>query len=127
MKILFVCVENACRSQMAEGIFNYLAKNKHKAFSAGISIAKEVNPLAIEVLKEIGIDISRNKPKLIIPEVVKNMDKIISMGCIKGCPPVKIDQDWRIDDPKGGRIDKFRKVRKEIFEKVEKLIRGLEK
>lgn len=131
MKILFVCVENACRSQMAEGIFNHLAKGKHKAFSSGISLAKEVNPLAIKVMAEIDIDISEQKPRLLNPEIVKDVDKVISMGCIPphqkqnfwcggidGCPAVKIDEDWSIEDPKGKSIEKFREVRDIIYKRI---------
>lgn len=118
MKILFVCVENACRSQMAEGIFNHLARGEHKAFSAGTSLAKEVNPLAIKVMAEIGIDVSKQKPKLLNPEMIKDIDKVVSMGCIDDCPAVKVDEDWSIEDPKGKGIEKFREVRDIIYKKV---------
>lgn len=138
MKILFVCVENACRSQMAEGIFNHLAKGKlrktfgllrgkHKAFSAGTSIAKEVNPLAIKVMKEIGIDIHLKKPKLVNPQMVKQTDIVISMGCLDSCIPIKIDENWAIEDPKGREIGKFREIREIIFQKVKDLIQRIEK
>jgi len=127
MKILFVCVENACRSQIAEGIFNYSAKDKHKAFSAGISIAREANPLVIKVMEEIGIDISGQKPKLIDLEMVKDMDKVISMGCIDGCPTIRIDENWEIEDPKDKGIEKFRKIREIIYRKVKDLIQRLDR
>ncbi len=126
MKILFVCVENACRSQMAEGIFNHLAEGRHKGFSIGTSIAEEVDPSAIKVMKEINIDISKNEPKSLIPEMVKNVDRIISMGCINGCPLVKIDEDWEIGNPKDGGIEKFREVREIIYQKVKDLIQRLD-
>jgi arsenate reductase len=126
-KILFICVENACRSQMAEGIFNHLAKGKHKAFSAGTSVAKDVNHLVIEVMKEIGIDILKNTPKVLTPEMTKNMDRSISMGCINGCPLVKIDEDWAIEDPKDKGIEKMREARKIIYQKVKDLIQRLER
>lgn len=127
MKILFVCVENACRSQIAEGIFNHLAKGKHKAFSAGISLAKEINPLAIKVMQELGIDISGQEPKMIDLRSAKDIDKVISMGCIDNCPAIKIDQDWGIEDPKGKGIEKFRQVRDIIYQKVKDLIQRLER
>lgn len=126
MKILFVCVENACRSQMAEGIFNHLVKGKHNAFSAGVSLAGRVNPLAIEVMGEIGIDVSNQKPKLIDIETVKDMDKAISMGCIDSCPAIKIDKNWEIEDPKDKGIEKFREVREIICQKVKDLIQRIE-
>lgn len=126
MKILFICVENACRSQMAEGVFNHLAKGEHEAFSAGISTAEEVNPLAVKVMEEIGIDISDQKPKLIDLEMVTDMDKVISMGCIDKCPSVKIDEDWEIKDPKGKGIEKFRQAREMIYQKVKESIQRLD-
>ncbi len=99
MKILFVCVENACRSQMAEGIFNHLVKGRHQAFSAGTSLAKGVNPLAIKVMEEIGIDITHQRPKLLDREMIKNMDMVISMGCIDNCPTVRIRTSDFIGEP----------------------------
>ncbi len=130
MKILFVCVENACRSQMAEGIFNHLAKGGHLGVSGGISPDRKMNPLSITVLKEIDIDISHNKPKLISPDILKGVDKIISMGCIQGCSAVRIDEDWKIEDPKGkgkGKgIEKFREVRDAIYKKVKDLVERIE-
>lgn len=125
-KILFVCLENACRSQMAEGIFNHLAKARHKAFSAGISLAKEISPLAIKVMQELGIDITQQKPKLLDLEMIKNMDMVISMGCIDNCPAVKIDENWGIEDPKDKGIEKFREVREIIYQRVKDLIQRLD-
>lgn len=126
MKILFICVENACRSQMAGGIFNHLTRGRHKAFSSGISLAKEINPLAVGVMREIGIDISSQKPKMLDHKLAKEVDKVISMGCINECPGIKIDEDWRIGDPKGKAIDKFRQSRDAIYGKVEELIQRLD-
>ncbi len=126
MKILFVCVENACRSQIAEGIFNHLAKGKHKAFSAGTSLAKGVNPLVIKVMEEIGIDITQQRPELLDLKMTKNMGMVISMGCIDSCPTVKINENWGIEDPKGKEIEKFREAREIIYQKVKDLIQGLD-
>ncbi len=126
MKILFVCVENACRSQMAEAIFNHLVKGEHRAFSIGTSIAEEVNPLAIKVMKEMDIDISKNEPKLLNPEMVRNVDRIISMGCVNECPLVKIDEDWNIENPKDKGIEQFREVRETVYQKVKELIQRLD-
>jgi len=111
---------------MAEGIFNHLTKGRHKAFSAGISLAKEINPLAVEVMREIGVDISGQKPKMLDHKLAKEVDKVISMGCINGCPVIKIDEDWQIEDPKGKAIDKFRQVKDIIYSKVEELIQRLD-
>lgn len=125
-KILFICVENACRSQMAEGIFNHLAKGKYKALSAGTSITKQIDPLAIRVMREIKIDIAGQKPKLLDAKNVKDADRVISMGCIDNCPLVKADEDWGIEGPKGMGIEKFRQVRETIYQRVKGLIQRLE-
>lgn len=126
MKILFICVENACRSQMAEGVFNHLAKGEHEAFSAGASTVKEVNSLAIEVMKEIGIDITHQRPKLVKPKMVADVDTVISMGCLDSCISIKIDENWEIEDPKGKGIEKFREVREIIYQKVNDLLQRLD-
>jgi len=86
IKVLFVCVENSCRSQMAEAWFNMLAKGKAIASSAGTKPAKEVDLLAIKVMEEVGISMKNQKPKALTPEMVKNFDLIVTMGCIDTCP-----------------------------------------
>ena len=126
MKVLFLCAENACRSQIAEAIFRHLAGSGHSAFSAGTRLAKDIDPLAVEVLKEIGIDVAGQRPKLLTQEMAEQVDKVISMGCIEGCPLVKIDEDWAIEDPKGKGIEKFRQIRDEISEKVKSLLNNIE-
>lgn len=103
-----------------------MTESKHKAFSAGISLANKVDPLAIEVMKEIGIDISGQEPKMINLRLAKDADKVISMGCIDGCPAIKIDEDWEMEDPKGKGIEKFRQVRDIIYQKVKDLIQRLD-
>lgn len=123
-KVLFVCVENSCRSQMAKGFFNASAKQAI-ADSAGTQPAQKINPGAIEVMKEKGIDISTSIPKTITPEMNEKFDIIVTMGCIQSCPITPGDKtiEWKIDDPKGKDIAFFRQVRDQINEKVKKLIK----
>lgn len=126
--VLFVCVENSARSQMAEAFFNSLSKTS-KASSAGTRPAPNVNPTAIEVMREVGIDISRSKPKLLTLEMIKAADKVITMGCISGsiCPASIVEtEDWGIEDPSGKGIEKFREVRDIIKRKVKILLENLE-
>jgi len=120
--VLFVCVENSCRSQMAEAFFNSMAGGG--AESAGISPAEEVDKGAIEVMKEIGIDISGKKPKALVPEMNEKFDFIVTMGCIDGCPvtPREKTIEWNIEDPKGKSIEEYRKARDMIKQKVKKLV-----
>jgi len=130
--VLFVCIENACRSQMAEGFFNHLNQGKTRACSAGTQPASEINPLAIEVMKEVGIDISGQKPKILTEELIRSADKVVVMGCGADvqavCPTVSLEQveNWELEDPKGKPIEKFREVRDIIQKKVENLIKEME-
>jgi len=125
-KILFVCVENAGRSQMAEGFAKHYGKGKIEAISAGTIPSNEINPLVIQVMQEKGIDISVNKPKLINNQMVQDADTIIVMGCsAQGfCPAPLIDKviDWKIEDPKGKSLEKVREIREEIEKRVKDLI-----
>ena len=126
--VLFVCIENAGRSQMAEAIFNKYAKGRFKAVSAGTMPGKRVSPLVVEALKEIGINISGKKPKLVTSEMIKEADKIITMGCGADFCPVNFlpkVEDWELEDPKGRPIEKVREIRNEIQMKVETLIQVL--
>ena len=125
-KILFVCVENAGRSQMAEGFAKHYSNGKVEAISGGTMPSNEVNPIVIQVMAEKGIDISKNKPKLITTQMVQEADTIIVMGCsAQGfCPAPLLGKlaDWNIEDPKGKPLEKVREIRDEIEEKVRKLI-----
>ncbi len=125
-KVLFVCVENAGRSQMAEAFTKHYGKGKVEAVSAGTMPSKEVNPTVVQVMKEKGFDISQHKPKLINNQMVQEADVIIVMGCeAEGfCPAPLLNKvvDWRIEDPKGKSIEKVRQIRDEIESKVKKLI-----
>lgn len=128
-RILFVCVENAGRSQMAEAFAEYYGNNKVEATSAGTMPSNEVNPLVIQVMQEKGIDISKNKPKQITTQKVQEADTIIVMGCsAQGfCPAPLLNKvtDWNIEDPKGKPLEKVREIRDEIEKKVRKLVDDL--
>jgi len=112
---------------MAEAFFNKYAMGKTVAVSAGTRPANQVNPKAVEVMKEVGIDVSKQKPKLLTQEITKEADKIVTMGCDAGfCPAPHLKaEDWKIEDPSGKSLDKFREVRDEIKRKVEKLIKEI--
>jgi protein-tyrosine-phosphatase len=126
MKVLFVCVENAGRSQMAEAFAKTYGKGKVEATSAGTVPAEEVNPVVVQVMREKGIDLSGNKPKLVTNQMVQEADMIIVMGCsAQGfCPAPLLNKvvDWGIEDPKGKPLEKVREIRDEIERKVKKLI-----
>lgn len=129
-KILFVCVENAGRSQMAEAFANHYGKGKLVASSAGVMLAESINPVVVEAMKEKGIDISMNKPKLLTAKMAEESDKIITMGCSveKFCPAPLLKNviDWGLEDPKGKPIEKVRQIRNEIEKRVLKLISELQ-
>jgi protein-tyrosine-phosphatase len=125
-KILFVCVENAGRSQMAEAFAKHYGRGKIEAASAGTMPSKEVNPVVIQAMREIGIDISKNQPKLLNTQIAQEADVIIVMGCgAQGiCPAPLLNKvvDWELEDPKGKPIEKVREIRGEIEKRVKKLI-----
>jgi len=129
-RILFVCVENAGRSQMAEAFAKVHGKGKVEAISAGTIPAKEVNPDVVQVMREKGVDLSANKPKLIANQMVQEADVIIVMGCsAEGfCPAPLLNKvvDWQIEDPKGKPIERVREIRDEIENRVEKLISDID-
>lgn len=130
-KILFVCVENAGRSQMAEGFFRKFAPRGYEAQSAGTQPVAEINPIAIQAMKEVGIDISKQTPKLISDIIIKNSNKIVNMGCMDkdACPALFLDNvdDWNIPDPKEKPIEQVREIRDKIEHKVNELVSNLEK
>ena len=119
-KVLFVCVENACRSQLAEAISNHFFPHQLKAFSAGSSPGKEVNPKAIRSLKKMGV-VHEGKTKSISQAEGKEYDYIVGMGCGDACPTIPGAQilEWSIPDPKLFELKKFNKVRDMIKEKIE--------
>ncbi len=125
-KVLFVCIENSCRSQMAEALFNAMAKDA-RAESAGTNPADRVDDIAIEVMKEVGIDISNKKPRVLTQEMNEKFDVIVTMGCIDACPitPKEKTIEWNIPDPKGKGVKEYRRVRDELKEKIEHLLQEL--
>jgi arsenate reductase len=127
-KIAFICVENARRSQMAEGFAEALGREEVEVFSAGSSPSSQIDPLVIEVMKEKGIDLSDKRPKGLNELPPIEMDYLITMGCEETCPavPAKKIIEWEIPDPKGKPIDIFRKVRDLIEDKVRTLLKEME-
>jgi len=125
--VLFVCVHNAGRSQMAAGFMQHLAGEKVSVLSAGSAPKDSINPIAISAMAEVGIDIAHNQPKVLTVEAVKESDAVITMGCGDACPifPGKRYEDWVLEDPAGQSIDVVRKIRDEIKQKVEKLLAEL--
>ena len=123
--ILFVCIENAGRSQMAEGFFRKYAPEGFEPSSAGTKPISEINPLAIQVMNEIGIDISKQKPKDLSEDMIRSSDKIINMGCMDKnfCPTEFIPKviDWGIEDPKDKPIERVREIRDEIAGRIKEL------
>lgn len=126
MKILFVCVENAGRSQMAEAFAKSYGLGKIESASAGTIPAKEVNPMVVQVMREKGINISTNKPQLLDTKMLQEADVVVVMGCdAQGfCPAPLLKKviDWKLEDPKGKPLEKVRQIRNEIEKKVRKLI-----
>ena len=127
--VLFVCVGNSGRSQMAEAFFNELARGGAKAVSAGTNPAQSVAPDVVQAMKEVGIDISNNRPKPLTEEMLAQADRMVTMGCgAEGVCPVSLvpTEDWALEDPKGKSLDKVREIRDEIRLKVAKMLEGPE-
>ncbi|MEO3755304.1 arsenate reductase ArsC [Streptomyces sp. B6B3] len=122
--VLFVCVHNAGRSQMAAGFLTHLAGDRVEVRSAGSLPADQVNPAAVEAMKEAGVDISAEQPKVLTAEAVKASDYVITMGCGDACPifPGKTYLDWALDDPAGQGLEAVRPIRDEIRTRIEALI-----
>ena len=127
--ILFVCVENAGRSQIAEAFFNKYAPKGYKAISAGTKPVSQINPMAVEAMKEVGIDISNQKSKDITEEAMRNSIQIVNMGCMEkeACPTLFLHNllDWNIEDPKGKSIEKAREIRDEIHQRVKEIVSSI--
>ena len=125
--VLFVCVHNAGRSQMAAGFMNALGAGRVEVLSAGSAPKDSINPIAVQVMQEVGIDISNNVPKVLTPEAVQESDAVITMGCGDACPfyPGKRYEDWVLDDPAGQGIESVRVIRDDIKKRVEQLLSEL--
>ncbi len=126
--VLFLCVHNAGRSQMALGWFNHLAGGRAVAWSGGSEPGKEVNPSAVMAMAEVSIDIAQEFPKPWTDEIVRAADVVITMGCGDACPlfPGKRYEDWDLDDPAGQDIDTVRPIRDEIEQRVRALLASLD-
>jgi arsenate reductase (thioredoxin) len=122
--VLFVCVHNAGRSQMAAGYLRDLAGDRVDVLSAGSEPKDQINPVAIEAMAEEGIDIAGNTPKILTVDAVKESDVVITMGCGDACPifPGKRYEDWELEDPAGKDLETVRRVRDDIRRRVESLI-----
>lgn len=125
--VLFVCVHNAGRSQIAAGYMKALSNGKVQVLSAGSAPKESINPLAVQVMAEEGIDIANNQPKVLTTEAVQESDVVITMGCGDACPfyPGKRYEDWVLEDPAGKDLETVRKIRDEIKQKVKNLLTDL--
>ncbi|WP_067964125.1 arsenate reductase ArsC [Nocardiopsis trehalosi] len=125
--VLFVCVHNAGRSQMAAGLLAHLGGDRVEVRSAGSEPADAVNPVAVQAMAELGIDIAAERPKVLTTDAVEASDVVITMGCGDACPifPGKRYLDWRLDDPAGQGIDAVRPIRDDIRRRVEGLLAEL--
>jgi protein-tyrosine-phosphatase len=126
--VLFLCVHNAGRSQMALGWFNHLAHGRAVAYSGGSEPADQVNPSAVEAMAEVGIDITGEYPKRWTDDILNAVDVVVTMGCGDACPyvPGKRYEDWPLDDPAGRGVDAVRPIRDEIRAHVVKLLAELD-
>ncbi|MDZ4046692.1 MAG: arsenate reductase ArsC [Rhodoglobus sp.] len=125
--VLFVCVHNAGRSQIAAGFLRDIAGDRIEVRSAGSMPADQINPIAVEAMSELGIDITAEQPKVLTTEAVQASDVVITMGCGDACPffPGKRYEDWKLDDPAGQGIDAVRPIRDDIRARIEQLVNEL--
>jgi len=126
-EVLFVCVHNAGRSQMAAGFLDQLAEGRVHVRTAGSDPADEVNPAAVEAMAEVGVDLTKEFPKPLTNEAVKAADAVITMGCGDACPiyPGKRYEDWELEDPAGKDLETVRRIRDEIADRVRSLLAEL--
>ena len=126
--VLFVCLHNAGRSQMSQALFELAADGRHTAASAGTTPADRVHPEVVEVMRELGIDLTDRRPQLLTRELAQHADVVVTMGCGDQCPfiPGKRYLDWELDDPKGRPVEEVRATREEIAGRVEELLADLD-
>jgi arsenate reductase (thioredoxin) len=126
-EVLFVCVHNAGRSQMAAGLLALHAGDKVSVRSAGSTPADEINPAAVQVMNELGVDMSQEFPKPLTDEFVSAADVVITMGCGDACPiyPGKRYEDWEVEDPAGREVEEVRKIREDLDARVRQLLADL--
>jgi len=123
IRILFVCVENAGRSQMAAALLNHHARGRASADSAGTRPAQRVHEVVVEVMHEVGIDLAAAQPKILTPEMAASADRLVTMGCGDQCPAVATPmEDWNLPDPAGRSPDEVREIRDEIDRRVQALL-----
>ena len=127
VEVLFVCVHNAGRSQMAAGLLKLRSEGRIQVRSAGSAPAEEINPNAVAALEELGVDMGEAFPKPVTDDVVRAADVVITMGCGDACPiyPGKRYEDWDLDDPSGQDLDTVRRIRDELDRRVQRLIAEL--
>ena len=125
--VLFVCIHNAGRSQMAAGYLRHLAGDRIEVLSAGSEPADQVNPVAVAAMREEGIDVTAERPKLLTTDAVQESDVVVTMGCGDACPvfPGKRYEDWAVDDPKDQPVDVVRRIVADIDERVQALAASL--
>jgi arsenate reductase (thioredoxin) len=126
--VLFVCLHNAGRSQMSQALFERAAAGRHRALSAGTTPAEYVHPEVVEVMREVGIDLSERRPQLLTRELVERAEVVVTMGCGDECPyiPGKRYIDWDLPDPKGRPLAEIRATREEIAHRVQEMVTDLE-
>ena len=127
--VLFVCLHNAGRSQMSQALFERAAEGRHTAFSAGTTPGERVHPEVVEVMREIGIDLSDRKPQALTTELAERADLVVTMGCGDACPYIPGTRyiDWDLPNPKGRPLDEVRATREEIARRVGELISELDR
>ena len=126
--VLFVCLHNAGRSQMSQALFEHTAAGRHHALSAGTTPAEHIHPEVVEVMGELGIDLSTRRPQILTPELAEQADVVVTMGCGDTCPyiPGKRYIDWDLPDPKGQPLQQIRATRDDIQQKVTALAAELD-
>ena len=125
---LFVCLHNAGRSQMSQALFERAAEGRHRALSAGTTPGERVHPEVVEVMRELGIDLTDRVPRALTTELAEEADVVVTMGCGDECPyiPGKRYLDWDLEDPKGRAVDEVRATRDEIDRRVRELVKELD-
>ena len=126
-EVLFVCVHNAGRSQMAAGLLGKLAGGRVRVRTAGSEPADRINPVAVEAMREVGVDLTQEFPKPLTDDAVREADVVITMGCGDACPiyPGKRYEDWELEDPAGKELETVRRIRDEIEARVRALVEEL--
>lgn len=125
-RVLFVCIHNSGRSKMAEAFFNRYAGGQAIAESAGTEPGQSVNPAVVEAMRELGFDLSQSLPRALTFEMAQGVEKVITMGCMDGCPVVNAPhEDWALPDPMGKDFTEVRKIRDEIKKRVILLLEGM--